>query len=81
MSTIIQPRRKTSNTFLCLVKRGASDMKYQSHDGSLHPVHPERWEAWKVLADDHKGAMETAKYHFYNSLNTQILITNKPVNA
>lgn len=62
--------RKTDNIFFCLVKRSAVfNVLFQ----------PERWEMWKVLADSHEQAMDTAKYHFYGSRDNEILVTNNPV--
>lgn len=70
MATIQQPKRITDNIFLCLVKRASCYNVFFT---------PERWELWKVIADTHAQAMQTAKYHFYRSRDNEILITNQPL--
>jgi len=69
--TITQPKRITDNRFLCLVKRPLVFNVFWQ---------PARWEIWIVLADSHKEAMNTAKYHFYRSADNEIFVTNNPIN-
>lgn len=69
--TIQQPYRKTSNKFLCIVKRAAVFNVF---------FQPQRWEGWIVLADSHSQAMEAAKYNFYRSNDNDILVSKKPIN-
>ena len=75
--TIAQPKRKTDNKFLCLVKRPQSNMRYHDPTDSLwKPLQKERWELWTVLADTLNDAFKTAKYHFYRSNDNEILMFN-----
>lgn len=64
--TIRQPHLQTTNVYLCLVKRASVFNVF---------FQPERWEVWRVLADDLQKAFETAKYHFYRSIDNEIFIT------